>query len=144
MPDLYSLTSNKTITLIVPPTAWAVIVARAASPQKKDIFGFGVPFSKAASPLRSRTLSGNFRSLLSDTTLLSLTQCDLYLGNPVVGDPGRNVTNVTSECVRQTRRHQPTAQDCCLVVSFLEYEFRSNLTDVTVTSPAAESCVLLR
>ena len=31
-----------------------------------------------------------------------------------------------------------------LVVSFLEYEFRSNLTDVTVTSPAAESCVLLR
>ena len=55
LPDLYSLTSNKTITVTVPPTAWAVIVTRAASPQKKDIFGFWVPFSKAASPLRSRT-----------------------------------------------------------------------------------------
>lgn len=98
--------SNKTITVIVPPTAWAVTVARlrssgvkskalynlcslqAASPQEKDIFGFWVPFSKAASPLRPRTRFrdhlralraraikalpplGNIRSLLSVLRLI--------------------------------------------------------------------------
>ena len=67
---------HKTITITVPPTAWAVIVSGFAA--KKRYFWLWVPFSKAASPLRSRT---HFRVrfwALRARTILHLSALSLW------------------------------------------------------------------